>query len=71
MQVISFDGMHLRTVWAKSGWSRVSIAKLTRDYVVFIGESLNERGRAQEFREQYDVSVDGLKLVSRKITKSF
>jgi len=71
MQVISFDGMRLRTVWAKSGWSRVSIAKLTQDNVVFVGESLNERGRAQEFREQYNVSSDGLKLVSRTITKSF
>lgn len=71
LEVISFDGMRLKTVWARTGISRTAIVEVANDHIVLIRESLNERGRAQEFRDQYDVSVDGLKLVSRKITKSF
>jgi hypothetical protein len=71
MEIISFDGMCLKTVWARTGISGTAIAEVATDHIVLVGESLNERGRAQEFRERYDVSADGLKLVSRTITKSF
>jgi len=71
LNVVSFNGVKLSTVWEQSGLHGVLITELAPDHIVLSGQKNDEHGRAQEFVERYEVVPDGLKLVSRTITKSY
>jgi len=71
LEVVSFNGTSLNTIWQETTKPSVSIAELLPDHLVIEGESTNGHRRAEEFRDRYDVVPEGLRKVEHTVTKSY
>lgn len=71
LEVVSFNGTAFRTRWQELGISGAHVEEVMPDHVIISRETKNEHGRAQEFRDRYNVVAEGLKRVDRSVTKSY
>lgn len=71
LAIAAYDGTSIREIWSLDGLTGTRVAGVFGDHIVLEGEVTNQRGRAEEFRERFDIVADGLKLVQREVTKSY
>ncbi len=65
------DGKTLSEIWTQDMPSGTTIQGVSGNHVILTGETANALGRAEDFRLQYDIVPEGLKLASKTITKSY
>jgi hypothetical protein len=69
--VAAYTGPSLHEAWSIDGLTKTEIAGNFEDHLILRREVTNEKGRAQEVQERFDVVPDGLKLSKREVIKSY
>lgn len=69
--IAAYNGTSLREIWSVDGLTGTQVTGIFGDHIILEGEVTNQKGRAEDFRERFDVVPEGLKLVKREIMKSY
>lgn len=67
LDILSYDGSSLRSIWNISDLPRTEIGEVARDHIILTGDGTDSKGKYAVFTERWDISPEGLKKVSREV----